>query len=429
MSLLGSISTAITGLNAQTNCLGNISDNLANTSTTGFKSIGTNFEDIVATAATGACDTTGMGATATPVYYNSIQGVISGINVDTYMAISGKGFFVVTPEDTTGTATSAGTYYTRSGDFTLDKDGYLANNAGYSLLGWNIDQTTNTVQTGALVPIQFSELVDKGVATTNMAFDANLPSDIAIHATTSDATTTIYDSEGQGHDVTYAWEKTGINMWDLTVTATGGAYDGVADPPADYTATASFTYDAFGQLQTVTSADCAVTGTSLTLPLAFRYTDPDTGTNSVLNQTTVASFDKTTQFADTIIDIRSFAQNGAASGTFSGISIDNNGFASINYDSGVSRVLYQIPLAMFNAPEDLQRKTGGVFQITPTSGTATYSAAATAGAGKLEVGALENSTVDIADQFTRMIQAQRAYSANAKTIITSDSMLQTLITI
>jgi flagellar hook protein FlgE len=417
MSLLGSISTAITGLTAQSACLGNISDNLANTTTTGFKSIGTSFRDIVSTE---SCGPTGLGARATPAYYNNLQGSIAVNATDTFMAISGRGFFTVTPGNDDGaTANPGGTYYTRNGDFALDKDGYMANGAGYYLMGWSVNRDTGEAQTGALVPLQFTELIDSGVPTTALEYEANLPSEVDVTTTTEDSLSTIYDSEGKAHNVAFSWEKTGMNVWDLTITVTGGAYDAATDTENDYTATATFDFEA-GHIHEITSADCQVTGTSLSFPVVFK---------EALPQTVTSNFNELTQFADTTLDLVAFSQNGAPAGSFHNVSVDSNGLASINYDNGISRVYYQISLANFHAAESLQRVTGTLFQETLSSGSASYSAAGTEGAGKLAVGALENSTVDIADQFTRMIQAQRAYAANAKTVSVSDSMLQTLVTI
>lgn len=409
-SLIGSVSTAVTGLMAQSTYLGNISDNLANTTTTGFKTIGTSFQDIVATASS---QQTGIGTLASPTYYNSIQGSISNASAETYMAISGKGFFPVRQENDDGTSSTA-VYYTRSGDFMMNKDGLLENSAGYSLLGWAVNPETGTVTQGTLVPVQFSDFFDQGVVTSRFDFEANLPATADIGADPSEAQTTFYDSNGDPHDVTYSWEKTDLNTWDLTVTIPGGA------GAADLTGTATFTFDGQGQIASITSPDFTVSGTSLALPVSF------TGTGS---QPITANFDKLTQFADTTIDVSSFAQNGTAAGSFSSMSIDENGMTSAIYDNGVVRTYYQIPLATFYSPESLQKRTGGVFQETDVSGTASYNAPETSGAGKIIVSALENSTVDIADQFTRMIQAQRAYTANAKTVSVADAMIQTLVTI
>lgn len=450
MSLLGSISTAVTGLTAQTACIGNISDNLANTTTTGFKSIGTRFQDVFSSADNvDSCDASGLGAVASPVYYNNQQGSISSYSSETYMAISGKGFFAVTPDDSDGTAVdTTNVLYTRCGDFSLDKDGVLTNSSGYSLLGWAVDPATGAVSDGALVRLQFSDFFDVGVVTTSMDYAANVPSSVAIGAPVTDSSTLVYDSKGYAHEVIYSWVKTDLNTWDLTVTAVGGAYNAGTDTETDFTAHATFVFDGSGpqtvvdpdgttrivdntgHVLSVTSPDCPVTGMSLSYTLVYKDQDPlVTSPTALAAQTITGTFDQLTQFADTVVDVNSFSQDGAAVGSFRGLSIDSNGLTSALYDNGVQQVYYQIPLATFNSAENLQRMSGNVFRQTLSSGTPMYVVSSTEGAGDITVGALENSTVDIADQFSRMIQAQRAYAANAKTVSVADTMLQSLVTI
>ncbi len=423
MSLYVSISTAITGLTAQSRSLANVSDNLANTSTTGYKSIGTNFQDIVSSG--GSDKTNGAGVRTTPAYYNGLQGSIAASNVETYMAISGRGFFSVFGEDENGDPDTAKNYYTRSGDFTLDSDGRMKNSEGFFLTGWAVDPATGAVDKTTLVPIEIADIINTNIVTTALEYDANLPSSATTGTVTSASTVTVYDSEGEAHDVSYTWEKTATNTWRLTVSAPG------AGSP-DYTGTAIFTFTdgtgvdtegnriPAGRIDTITSTDFTVDGTNLSFSLSYP---------GATAMPLTASFGSVTQFADETITVSVFSQNGVPEGTFNGISIDKNGLFSINYDNGVSRTYYQIPLALFNAPEQLQRVSGTAFMITEASGTPNVVAAGTDGAGTLATNALENSTVDIADQFTIMIRAQQAYAANAKTITAADSMLKTLITI
>ncbi len=435
MSLLNSISTSITGLYAQSACLSTVSDNLANASTTGYKTIGTNFSDLVSTD---RVPDVGSGVRATPAYYNNLQGAISSSSFETYLAISGRGFFPVSlSSDTSGTEV----FYTRSGDFSLNNEGYLANSEGYSLMGWDVNPDTGAVSQ-TLTPIQISDLVENSVPTTQLYYEANLPATVDTGTVTDASNVTIYDdrapedivSGNNEHEVSYSWEKTGQNEWELTVLAPGGG-------SPDYTAHATFTFDTNGKLVSITSADAtaslvaydsdgnvvpatsadrATASATLTFALAYAGASP---------QTITASFDKMTQFADSALEVTSFAQNGVTAGTFTNISINENGYVSLNYSNGVSRTYYQVPLAIFNAPEQLQKQNGTAFKMTDLSGAATYVGAGTSGAGTLVANAIENSTVDIADQFTTMIKAQQAYSANAKMISTADSMLETLVSI
>ena len=197
MSLFSALTVAVGGLAAQSDAIGNISDNLSNTSTIAFKTITTSFESLV-TQSTAAQNDPG-GVRATPSYENSLQGNLQQSQVTTSLAISGQGFFAVRPAATVsadGTTTfSANTDYTRRGDFTLNKSGYLVNGAGFYLTGYSVDPTTNVVNTASVNPIQFSALLDNPVASSTASYAANLPSSQAISARTysSPSTIQIYD--------------------------------------------------------------------------------------------------------------------------------------------------------------------------------------------------------------------------------------------
>lgn len=391
--------------------MSNVSDNLANASTTGFKTIGTNFSDLVSVDRS---PDVGSGVRSTPAYYNNLQGAISTSSIETYLAVSGRGFFPVALADSTGAVSSSEVLYTRSGDFTLNSEGYLENSEGYNLMGWDVNPDTGTVSE-TLTPVQIASLMEDAVPTTQIYYEANLPASETVGYASSSNAVTIYDSAGESHEVSYSWEKIGTNLWELTVSAPDGG-------SPDFTGTAQFSFTTGGRIDTITNATggLAVSGTDLTFTLNY---------SGAASMPLTASFGNVTQFADTTLTVSSFSQNGVGAGTFTSLSIDENGYLSLNYSNGVSRTYYEIPLAIFNAPEQLQREDGTAFHATDLSGAASYVAAGTDGAGKVIANALENSTVDIADQFTTMIKAQQAYSANAKMISTADSMLETLVSL
>ena len=134
-----------------------------------------------------------------------------------------------------------------------------------------------------------------------------------------------------------------------------------------------------------------------------------------------------TQFSGTNVTVSSFSQDGLPQGSFNSLSIDSSGNVAINYSNGSTRVIAQVPIVQFYAQDQLQRVTGNAYQATLASGTARYNAPGTNGGGAISSGSLESSNVDIATQFTDMIQAQQIYSANAKTITTVNNMLNTII--
>ena len=166
MSLFASLTTAVSGLNAQSAAIGNISDNVANAQTVGFKEIDTSFQNLV-TDSTQNFNEPG-GVLATPVYENSLAGSLVSASSSTDLAISGQGFFQVkappstTAGTTTGSSFSGNNYYTRRGDFSINNQGYLVNGAGYYLEGYNVDPQTNVVDNanGSTVPIQVTPSVN-----------------------------------------------------------------------------------------------------------------------------------------------------------------------------------------------------------------------------------------------------------------------------
>ena len=136
-----------------------------------------------------------------------------------------------------------------------------------------------------------------------------------------------------------------------------------------------------------------------------------------------------TQYANasSTVSVTSISQDGLGEGSYSSIGIDKDGIVSINYTNGSTRKIYQIPIATFNSPDNLQRSSGGVYTATLASGTANLHLAGTNGSGTISSGSLEASTVDIASEFTTMIQSQQIYSANAKIVSSVNSMLSTII--
>ncbi|CAK0757204.1 Flagellar basal body protein (modular protein) [uncultured Gammaproteobacteria bacterium] len=131
-----------------------------------------------------------------------------------------------------------------------------------------------------------------------------------------------------------------------------------------------------------------------------------------------------TQFSDQTYSFSGMTQDGLPMGHFKGVSIDNDGNVVVDYDNGRSKNIYKVAVATFNNPNGLRRESGGVFINTLDSGAVTYNLPGTNAAGNVVGNALESSTVDIADQFTKLIITQRAYSANSKVVTTVDEMLK-----
>jgi len=428
-SLFAALGVAVSGLNAQSQAIGNISDDLANAQTTGFKSIGTSFEDLV--TASSATNNSPGGVTATPSYQNDVQGNIASTSTTTNMAISGQGYFQV--ESASQTATGAtdftGTYYTRQGDFTLNKDGYLVNSSGYFLDGYSVN-ANGSVDTATTTPVQISSLLDNPVPTSTVTYAANLPASAATGYSSTASTVEIYDALGVTHEMSLTWTKTATNQWSVNVDVADGL------GTSDYTATIPVTFNSSSNVGTIASISA---GTGYTVDsnsndeagASFNLTFPgSSATQSVdLNLGTLSAATGVTQFADTssTVSVSSISQNGLGEGSYSSISISTSGIVSINYTNGSTRSIYQVPIALFNSPDNLQRVTGGVYSATLASGTSNLHVAGTNGSGTISSSSLEASDVDIAGEFTTMIQSQQIYSANAKIVTTVNSMLNTII--
>lgn len=429
MSLFGAMNTAITGLGAQSAAFGNISDNIANSQTTGYKGVETTFIDYL-TESTATQNQPGAVVTR-PHYTNSVQGTLSQSSNPLAMAIAGQGFFPVSH-----LSSQAGSqltfsnipYYTRAGDFSLSSTGYLVNGSGEFLNGWSVDATTGTVNRNAINPIQVTQTVDRPVATTQLALSANLPATPA----TSGAVTSqvnIYDSLGTAHTVVLNWTQTAANTWTVAINVPddiNNAAVGTAQVTFGPTASGNPVPD--GTVGSIGSTTGTVTGVGYAAGSVASMTfttDFGNGAQTIdLDIGTYGQSSGVTQYAGSTYTLRGLTQNGVPPGSFSGVSTTSSGGIVVNYDNGQSRQIAQVPIIMFNAPDGLQREDGQSFTATQASGTALANDAGSSGAGSIVTGSVEQSNVDIATEFTRLIVAQRAYSANAKMITTADDMLQ-----
>ncbi|MBX5454618.1 MAG: flagellar hook protein FlgE [Acidobacteriia bacterium] len=416
MSLFGAMDTAVSGLSAQSSAITNISNNVANAQTVGYKSVGTAFVDYltVSTPTENGPDS----VVANPEYNNTVQGTITQSTDPLALAINGAGFFAVAESDGTTTSGqpvfSQQPYYTRAGDFTMNANGYLVNSAGEYLEAWPVDSTTGAVNETALAPVQVSQTAFAPIPTANVTLAANLP--LNAPAGTPMATQiTVYDAAGATHTLTFNWTQPSSpgNPWTLSVSADG-------NPPF---ATATVGFNSNGTIASINGAGTAGQPANLTLT-------PNLGTGPqpiTLNLGTFGQSNGVTQFAGTSYNLVSVTQDGVPPGSFTSVSINTAGQIITNYSNGQTRVIAQIPLVTFNNPNALQRQNGQAYLDTAQAGAAKFSNPNANGAGGLVTGAVESSNVDIATEFTNLIIAQQAYSANAKTITATDSLMQTTI--
>ncbi len=430
MSLFGAMNTAISGLNAQSAAFSNIGDNIANSQTIGFKGVDTSFDDYL-TDSSAEINESGSVVTR-PDYQNEVQGAISQTSTATNLAIAGQGFFTVAKQDgTTGTdqPTFDGTpEYTRAGDFSQDKNGYLVNSSGLYLEGWLTDASGNLNQS-TVAPIQVGQSTYAPVPTANVTLSANLP---ATPSTSTVSTTVpVYDSLGASHNLNLTWTPVNgtSDTWTVSVTQDSSTTPiGTATVAFGAAGNAAAPQGTIGAISNATGALTGSTfaaGGTATLGVAANFGSGNQ--NISLNLGTFGQSNGLTQYAGTNYSLRSMNQDGVPAGSFSSVTIATNGNVVVNYDNGQSRTVAQVPITTFANADALQRQDGQAFTVTTDSGVAQTDQIGQNGAGNLVISSTEASNVDIGTQFTKLIVAQQAYTASTKLITTADDMLQATI--
>ena len=451
MSFFGALGTAVTGVNAAATWVGNISDNIANSTTNGYKAVETRFSDLVNNKLLGdspVIDSTKHGGvTAYAKFENRAQGGYLQTGVTTNFAISGAGFVPVGKPDSVTYTTANGetvknvtlddtTYYTRLSDFTLDSGNYLVNSAGYYLLASPIGTTNPSL-------FQLDDSPIAPVPTSQIDYIANLPANATSGTTFSNAVT-VYtsDTTSTGEGVTMNWVRGAGNTWDLTIDA-GDTGQTSFGPITVSFADGSTPPFQSGRLESLTTADAGVTVTASAdgSPASISFTADFGGTQQALTLNLGnynGGFDATatsglTQFSTTNATISNLniEQNGLQGGDFSYISFNDRGHIVYNYDNGRSQTLFQVTLGNFNEPDRLDRVDSTAFLPTSASGTVFLGNADDpdnpAGVGSFVASTVEQSTVDVAEQMTNLIQAQQAYGLNGQVITAADQMLSRLI--
>lgn len=427
MSLFGAMTTAISGLTAQSRALSNISDNVANSQTVGYKRVDTNFVDYI-TDSTLYAHRSGS-VVARPDYRNSVQGTIEQTENPLGMAIAGQGFFAVAlprGESNGQLQFDERQFYTRGGDFRLDKDGYVVNGAGYFLQGWSADATGEPIRTG-IAPIRVSQLVFNPIATGNIELAANLPATGVTNPVSSQVN--IYDSLGAVQTLTMTWTPVATNVWTLDISSpNAGGSLGTVEVRFGQAATPVAPDGTIGQFANATGTlafAAAVTGDPADVTFSA-----DFGQGPQAMTLNLGAFGEAlgiTQYAGDEYGVRNLSQDGVPLGSFSSLTARENGDVVINYDNGQARVIARVPITTFSDPDKLQRLDGQAFMRTMESGEARVTDPASNGAGRLSIGAIERSNVDIATEFSKLIVAQRAYTANTRIVTASDEMLQDVV--
>lgn len=434
MSIYGAMFSGVSALNAHSNTLGMISDNISNLNTIGYKNTNARFSTLVTSSALSTKYAPG-GVRSQPFQQIDRQGLLQASQNATDIAISGSGFFVVNEASTPGSGDRF--LYTRAGQFSVDADGFLVNNGGHYLQGWQTlpDGSFDVDQNGIadssspdptsltdLTAIQATSLTSTATPTSSVQVGLNLPATAAVSAT-QNMTVKVFDSLGIDHNVALEWQKTVAvpATWTLSATGITRADNGAAST----TLTLPVTLDTvvFGGNGTPAS----FSPTALSIPTANWVTGADTSTIT-FDVGSVNQANGVTQFAGAFT-LSFINQNGVPIGRFQSVEISENGSVTALFDNGGRRTVFRIPIATFPNPNALQSVSGNAWSETENAGDHFLNEAGTGSAGSVSPSSLESSTVDLGEEFTNMIITQRAYTASSRIITTADQMLEELVRI
>jgi flagellar hook protein FlgE len=422
MAILGALSTGRSGVVASGAALSVIGNNIANVQTVGFKGSRTEFADLLAAESGGDAGKIGLGVRIGDVRTLFTQGAIESTGRSLDLGIEGDGFFVLRDG-------ALGRVYSRAGNFQLAADGRVTNLAGNVLQGTPVDGTGTP--TGAITDVTVAGVNSQARATTTVDVVGNLQSDAATgtfdgtsfqtaFATSAFPTTVqVYDSLGKAHSLHLFFTRTGTNAWTVNAAVDAGETGGTAGA-LNVRGTAALTFNTDGTLAGPASLAIAFTGANRFAGAADQTVTLDLGTPGTV--------DGLSQYASAS-GFTSQTQDGYGAGQPISLGVDENGILSATFDNGQVRQLFQLAMAKFIAPEGLRPVGDAVFHETLESGQPTIGVAGAQGNGSIVSAALEQSNVQIAEEFIDLISTQRSFQANARVISTGDALLNELVNI
>ncbi len=409
--MMRSMFAGVSGLKNHMILMDAISNNIANVNTIGFKAGQVNFQDMLSQTVRGASAATenlggidpiqiGLGVQLGSVTNNFTQGSLQVTGKLTDLSIQGEGFFILS-------GTSGSKNYTRAGNFSFDSQGRFINPAnGYVVQGWMANSSgvidTNTTIGSISVPIGKGVLPPK--ASTEIEYRGNLPAGAAVSDTVL-TSIEVRDSEGAAHTVGLTFTKTAANAWSWA-----------ASGPAGIAGSGTVSFGTNGLLTGSTGGPITFSPTGA----AAVSITPDFGTAGL--STSITQFSSASTVSATY-------QDGYASGDLQTLSIGNDGVISGMYSNGLNRNLAQIATCSFNNPSGLIKTGDNMYQVSNSSGEPLIGVSGTGNRGTITAGTLEMSNVDLSQEFTNMIVAQRGFQANSRTIATADQMLSDLVNI
>ena len=406
--MISSFSTALSGLEADSGAIDVIGNDLANINTTGYKANEIEFSELIGQQLGGGSGQVGLGVSPVSTFANYSQGTLNNTGGATDAAIQGGGFFVVQgPNNQTD--------YTRDGSFQINANGELATAAGDAVQGWSsIGGAVNpngpigniTVPLGSSVPAS---------ATTTMSMSVNLNAQATGANATFSAPIQVYDSLGESHTLTATYTNTGANTWTyaLTIPAadlTAGGTTTVASGTMTFGPDGNLTSPAVAADPQVVNVKGLADGAS-DMAINWNLYNPTTGNSTI------------TQLAESS-GVGSTTQNGYAAGQISNVSLQNGGLLVASYSNGQTTTIGQLALASIANPDTLNVAGNNYLQASAMTATPSVGTAGSGARGQIIAGALESSTVDIAQEFTSLLTFERSYQANSRVITVSDQLMQ-----
>jgi flagellar hook protein FlgE len=448
--MVSAVSSAISALQSIGKKFGVSANNVANLNTSGYK-----------TSSASSTNASGGGSVLSEISESFSQGAFVTTGSSTDLAISGDGYFILSGND-------GETYYTRDGEFDFDAEGNLVDSSGNMVQGWALDPESGEI-TGSIGDITLEGLRTAPQATTTLSATVNLDAGAANNSAGTNAlsaawdgdsadgtyidtdayaystSATVYDSQGGQHDVTIYFDQSDTtNEWEYIVTANPGedGRTGASGDDLGLLARGTLSFDTSGTLTEMTMAVNDGSGTWTEL-------DPDTdisagnfsfqadflgdaGGSTVMNidldfgasytgTQWVAGADASTQYASASSTVR-FSSDGSAPGELLSVSVGSDGVVSGAYSNGDTVDLFQIAVARFTNTDGLEKVGGNLYSATSESGQAVTGVPGSGGLGSIVSNALEESNVDLAQEFVNMTILQRSYEANLKVIQVEDEM-------
>ncbi len=399
-----SFATALSGLESNNTALNTIANNIANLSTVGYKDqtdqFSTLFYQQLSSGANGGVQV-GVGTQIAQTTTDFSDGGISSTGKATDLALQGNGFFVI---DDNGTQE-----LTRAGDFVLSQSGALQTTSGASVLGY---PAVNGVlsPSGAVQPLVLP--LGQTLAanpTGSLSIQANLDAGAAV-GTSVPAPVTLYDSLGFAHQGTVTFTKTAANTWNYSIGLPAG------DATGSTNTTGTLNFSGTGALVSPTGSIGGIGFSGLAdgaQNLTFSWNL--SGSSGALTQTASPS------------NIAGTSQDGFASGSYQSFSVAPDGSIAAKYSNGQSQIIGQVAIGTVANVQGLQSTQGTAYLATRASGAALIGAAGSGNRATIESGALESSNVDVSQEFSALIVAQRAFEANSKTLTTFDTTTEEAI--